>query len=51
MFPAARVGDMTVTGDASTWPGAATVLIGAELGGGFRILQLDGQALPPAHEP
>ena len=27
-FPAARVGDMTVTGDAITGPGAPTVLIG-----------------------
>lgn len=27
-FPAARVGDMTVTGDAITGPGVATVLIG-----------------------
>ncbi len=28
MFPAARVGDMTVTGDAITGPGVAVVLIG-----------------------
>jgi uncharacterized Zn-binding protein involved in type VI secretion len=28
MFPAARVGDMTATGDAVTGPGVATVLIG-----------------------
>ncbi len=28
MFPAARLGDMTVTGDAITGPGAPTVLIG-----------------------
>ncbi len=27
-FPAARVGDMTATGDAITGPGVATVLIG-----------------------
>ncbi len=27
-FPAARLGDMTVTGDAITGPGAPTVLIG-----------------------
>lgn len=28
MFPAARVGDMTATGDAVTGPGVVTVLIG-----------------------
>ncbi len=28
MFPAARVGDMTATGDIITGPGVATVLIG-----------------------
>ncbi|UCD18640.1 MAG: PAAR domain-containing protein, partial [Candidatus Zixiibacteriota bacterium] len=28
MFPAARVGDMTVTGDPITGPGVPTVLIG-----------------------
>lgn len=28
MFPAARVGDITATGDAITGPGAPTVLIG-----------------------
>ncbi len=28
MFPAARVGDITVTGDPITGPGVATVLIG-----------------------
>ncbi len=29
-FPAARLGDMTVTGDAITGPGAPTVLIGGQ---------------------
>ena len=29
-FPAARVGDLTVTGDAITGPGAPTVLIGGQ---------------------
>lgn len=30
MFPAARVGDVTATGDAITGPGAPTVLIGGQ---------------------
>lgn len=30
MFPAARIGDMTVTGDAVTGPGAPTVLIAGQ---------------------
>jgi len=30
MFPAARVGDVTVTGDTITGPGAMTVLIGGK---------------------